>query len=80
MKTIINGIKSTYFQFVNFVQDLETIWFVTIWFALLALTLICIVKFFKKYDGTQKQFVKLGTLFMAILFFACLLLFTYIRK
>ena len=80
MEAIKNGIKSGYFQAVNFLQDLPDIVFGTIWLALLALTLICVLKFFKEYNGTQKEFVKVSMIVLSIIFFVCLVLFTYIRK
>ena len=72
--------ESIYYQFVNFWQDMKTSWFVTICTFLFALTLIFVAKFFKKYDGTQKEFVKLSYLILAILCFAILVYLTTIRK
>ena len=80
METIKNAFKSGYYQFVTFLQELDTIWFVTIWLALFALALVCVIKFFKAYDGTQKEFVKVSMIVLAIILFACLVFFTYVRK
>ena len=80
MEALKNGIKSAYFQFINFLQGLPNGWFLTIWLGLLALTLVCILKFFKEYNGTQKEFVKVSMIVLAVIFFVCLVLFTYIRK
>ena len=71
--------KSLYFQFVNFMQEMPSLWFLTIIIALFALTLILIVRFFKIYNGTQKNFEKLSLLIIAILLFAVLIYLTYIR-
>ena len=79
METIKNAFKSGYFQFVNFLRDMPTIWYVELWVALLCLTLVCVMKFFKKYDGTQKEFVKVSLIILAIIFFACLVFITYVR-
>ena len=69
-----------YYQFVNFWQEMKPLWFGTIAMLLLALTLIFIAKFFKKYDGTQKEFVKLNYLLLAVIFFAILVYLISIRK
>ena len=71
---------SIYYQFVNFWQEMKPLWFLTICVALFALTLIFVVKFFKKYDGTQKEFVKLSYIVLAIIFFAILVYLVSIRK
>ena len=72
--------KSIYYQFVNFIQELNGLWFMTIWLLLLATILILIVRFFKIYDGTQKKFEKVSLLILAILLIAVLVFLTYIRK
>ncbi|MBE5741685.1 MAG: hypothetical protein E7351_04085 [Clostridiales bacterium] len=72
--------KSLYYQFVNFIQDMSDMWYITIWMLLLACILISIIKFFKVYNGTQKKFEKLGLLFLAIVLIAILVYFTYLRK
>ncbi len=72
--------KSLYYQFVNFIQGLNNLVFVTIWLLLVAVILILIVKFFKIYNGTQKHFEKLSYIILAILLIAVLVFLTYIRK
>lgn len=72
--------KSLYYQFVNFIQTMDSLWFVTLWIALLCSTLICVVKFFKVYNGTQKNFEKVSLIVLALIFFALFLYITYIRN
>lgn len=72
--------KSAYYQFVNFIQGLDKIVFASIWLLLFAFILILVMKFFKKYNGEQKKFEKLGTLFVAIVLIAAMIFLTYIRK
>ena len=72
--------KSIYYQFVNFIQTMNSLWFMTIWITLLCLTLILIMKFFKKYNGTQKNFEKVSLLILALICFAVLVYLSYIRK
>jgi len=71
--------KSIYYQFVNFIQTMPALWFSTIWLLLFAFTLICIMKFFKAYNGTQKKFEKLSMLILTILLFVVLVYLTNIR-
>ena len=72
--------KSLYYQFVNFIQEMNALWFTIIWLLLFASILILIVNFFKIYDGSQKKFEKLSLLVLAILLIAVLVFLTYIRK
>ena len=72
--------KSLYYQFVNFVQTMHAGMFVTIWLILMALVLVNIMKFFKAYNGTQKKFEKMGTFTLALILFAIVVFFTYIRN
>ena len=72
--------KSIYYQFVNFVQTMESIWFAAIWLGLFALILVNIMKFFKIYNGTQKKFEKMSLIVVAVLLFALLIYLTYLRK
>lgn len=69
-----------YNQFVNFIRDMPSIWFLTIWFALFAGCLLLVMNFWKKHDGKQNSFVKLSLLAWAIILFALLIYLTYIRK
>jgi len=73
-------LKSLYYQFVNFIQTMQPIWFITVWMALFAGILLLVVKFFKIYDGTQKKFEKLSVLVIALVLFAILIYLTIIRN
>ena len=79
MESIKNAFKSGYFQFINFLQNLPSVWFVTIWVALFCLSLVCIMKFFKGYDGTQKEFKNVSKIIIAVLLIACLVFLTSVR-
>lgn len=72
--------KSLYYQFVNFIQEMQPVWFVTIWCVLFCGTLIFVMKFFKIYNGEQKSFEKVSYIFIAIILFALLVYLTYLRK
>ena len=72
--------KSLYYQFVNFVAEMSTVWYVTIWTVLFCGTLIFIMNFFKLYNGEQKSFEKVSYIFIALILFALLVFFTYLRK
>ncbi len=72
--------KSLYYQFVNFIQEMNGLWFATIWLVGVALLLILIMKFYKIYNGTQKSFEKVSLLILAIILFAALIYITYLRK
>ena len=71
--------KSIYYQFVNYIQTMPFIWFATINIILFSFSLICVMKFFKKYNGTQKKFEKLSLIISAVLMFAVLVYLTSIR-
>ena len=72
--------KSVYYQFVNFIQTMPALWFVTIWLLAIAVVFVCIMKFFKIYNGTQKKFEKLSLIVIAILLFTLVIYLTYIRN
>ena len=72
--------KSLYYQFVNFIQTMNPVWFITIWLGLFAVILVLVMKFFKIYNGTQKKIEKVSLIIVAILLFAVLIYLTYIRK
>ena len=72
--------KSVYYQFVNFIQSMNPIWFVIVWMGLLCCCFVLVMKFFKIYNGTQKKFEKLSLLFFALILFALLIYLTYLRK
>lgn len=72
--------KSLYYQFANFIQTLDSIWFSLIWLGIFAVILVLVMKFFKIYNGTQKKFEKLSLIVLALLLFALLIFLTYVRK
>lgn len=72
--------ESLYFQFVNFIQGMDTLWFMTIWIALLAIILSSIVKVYSSYNGEKKKFEKVSFLFLAIILIAVLIYLTYLRN
>ena len=72
--------KAAYYQFVNFIQTMEPLWFLTIWLILFMLTLSTVIKFFKLYNGTQNSFTKVSLIVMAVIFFSLLVYLTYIRN
>ena len=72
--------KSFYYQFVNFIQEMPQVWFAIIWLLLVAVILVNIMKFFKIYNGTQKKFEKISLIVIAIMLFALLVYLTYIRN
>ena len=76
----MNIIQSWYYQFVNFIQEMRDVWFALIWGALVVVILILVVKFFKIYNGTQKNFEKVSLIVLAILLMALLIFLTCIRK
>ena len=71
--------KSLYYQFVNFIQTMPALWFVTILFLLFAGSLVCIMKFFKIYNGTQKTIEKPSLLILSLLQFAVIIYLTFVR-
>ena len=72
--------KELYYQFVNFIQEMPNIWFTTIWLGLMAVIFVLVVKFYKIYNGTQKNFEKISLLVLALILFAILIYLTYIRN
>lgn len=72
--------KSLYYQFVNYIQTMDVLWYTIIWLLMVAVILIYIMKFFKIYNGTQKKFEKLSYIVIAVFLFALLVYFTYLRK
>ncbi len=75
-------LKSFYYQFVNFIQEMHPAWFALIWLAIFVCSAMCVMKFFMayKYKDKHKKFVKVGMLILAIILFAILIFLTYIRK
>ena len=72
--------ESLYYQFVNYIQTMDQIWFMVIWAAIFCVCLILVMRFFKLYNGTQKKFEKLSLIIVAVLLFALLIFLSYIRK
>ena len=73
-------LKSYYYQFINFIQEMSQSWFVAIWLVLLAAILLCVMTFFKENSKANKKFVKVSMMILAVLLFALLVWLTYIRK
>jgi len=71
--------KSLYYQFVNYIQNMHTLVFWTIWVALLAFAFLFIVKFFNSYDEDKKRYKKISFLILGIIIMLVLILFTYLR-
>lgn len=72
--------KSIYYQFVNFIQTIPSMWFTIAWLLTFAMILVLVMNFFKIYNGTQKKFEKLSYIVLAVLLFALLVFLTYLRK
>ncbi len=72
--------KSYYYQFINFIQEMPIGWYLTIWFVLFLAIMSATMRFFKVYNGTQKNFEKVSLIILAILLVAILIFYTYIRK
>ena len=73
-------IVNYYNRFVNFIQQMPTIWFVIIWFVLFAGIMLCIATLFKKYDAEKNKFKKVSMLIVAAILMAILIYLSYIRK
>lgn len=71
--------KSIYYQFVNFIHDMNSLVFATMWLMLVACILVLIMKFFKKYNGEQKKFEKVSSIVLALILFALVAYLTYLR-
>lgn len=72
--------QSVYYQFVNYIQQMPKVWFTAILMALFVFSILSVVKFFKVYNGTQKNFEKLGSLFLGVVLLLFLIFLVYIRK
>ena len=70
--------RSFYYQFVNWVQAIPPLWFMTIFIAGISGTFMLIIKFFKKYDGSQTKFEKLSFLILAIMLFSVVAYISYL--
>lgn len=69
---------SLYYQFVNYIQSIPPIWFMTIFIAGISGTFLLIVKFFKRYDGSQTRFEKLSLLILAMMLFGAVAYITHL--
>ena len=72
-------IRSFYYQFVNFIQEMDALWFLTIVVLLTLGVMLCTIKFLKRYNGTQKEFEKVSLIILAILLLAVLIYLVIIR-
>ena len=72
--------RSVYYQFINFIQELPNMWYTTLLVVLFCIALISVIRFFKVYNGTQKNFEKLSLLFLSFVLLAVLIFLVYIRK
>ena len=77
---ILNVFKSAYYQVVDWVQQLSALWYVTIWLCLLASVLFLVANFYKKYNGEQKKFEKIGLFILAIILIVFLVFISYARN
>lgn len=73
-------LKSYYYRLLNFIQGWPGYVFGIVWMLILAAAFLLVIKFFKKYNGTQKKFEKGSLIFLAVLLFALLIFLTYVRK
>ena len=72
--------KSLYYKFVNIIQTMDPLWFISLWLVAVAIELVIIMKFFKIYNGTQKKFEKLSLLVIAVVVLALIIFITSLRK
>lgn len=72
--------KSLYYKFVNIIQTMDSLWFISLWLVAVAIELVIIMKFFKIYNGTQKKFEKLSLLIIAVAELALIIFITSLRK
>ena len=71
--------KSLYYQFVNLLNEIPSLIYLTICIVLFIGSLIMIMRFFKIYNGTQKRFEKLSLLVLSILLFIFLVYLVSVR-
>ena len=71
--------KELYYNFVNFMQEMPSLWFATILLGLMAVIFVLIVKFYKIYNGTQTKFEKISLLVLALILFAVVVYLSNIR-
>lgn len=73
MKTFFN-------KLVELVQSIPNIWFITIVCLLFALSLGLVVKFFKQYDGTQKELKKPSLIILSLISLVLVVFLIYLRN
>ena len=71
---------SLYYQFVNYIQSIPPIWFMTIFIVGISGTFLLIVKFFKRYDGSQTRFEKLSLFILAMMLFGAVAYITHLWR
>ena len=71
--------KEAYYKLVNFIQEMPSLWFATIWLGLMAICFVLMVKFYKKYNATQTKFEKISLLVLTLILFAIIVYLTYVR-
>ena len=72
--------KSFYYQFINFIKNLNPFVFGLIWIVLLGLTFLFIVKFFNSFDDEKKKYKKTSDLILGLFILLLLVLLTYARR
>ncbi len=74
--------KSFYYQVINYIQGLNGSIYIMIWLLLFAMIMACVLAFVKANSGSVKQtkILKASMLILAILLFALLIWYTYVRK
>ena len=72
--------KSFYYQFINFIKNLNPFVFGLIWIVLLGLTFLFIVKFFNSFDDEKKKYKKTSALILGLFILLLLVLLTYARR
>lgn len=74
------NMKSLYYQFINFIQQMPDMWYTAMLLALFVVSILSVMKFFKAHNGTQNNFEKLGSLFLGVVVLLFLIFLVYIRK
>ena len=72
--------KSLYYQFVNYIQEIPAVWFIIIFLCGMSAVLMLMVKFYKKQDGTKTRVEKVSFFILAILLFSIIAFLTYLRN
>ncbi|MBE7076671.1 MAG: hypothetical protein E7374_02135 [Clostridiales bacterium] len=76
----MKALKSIYYQFENWIATMNPWLFAFIYVILFAIIFISILRFYKIYNGEQKQFEKISLLIITILLFAFVVFITYVRN